>query len=87
MQFSNRANARRHEKNIHKIRSSMAPQPLASRLSQPQHLVTNPANVALLKKKAASIVEIDYSKPELYRHLLTPMKLTFILNNLRFLEQ
>lgn len=32
-------------------------------------------------------MEIDYTKPELFRHLLTPSKLQFILSNLNFLEQ
>lgn len=88
MQFSNRANARRHEKNIHKIRSTIQPQQQQQQQLQPQQRVINSSiSTPLVKKKPSSIVEIDYSKPELYRHLLTPTKLTFILNNLNFLEQ
>lgn len=91
MQFSNRANARRHEKNIHKLKptpigptSYPEPQP-----QQPQVLPKpQPSSMAPVKKsKATSAIDIDYAKPELYRHLLTPSKLQFILSNLNFLEQ
>lgn len=85
MQFSNRANARRHEKNIHKIRSSQ--QLFVDQQIQSKQQQQIPSIVNLVKKKTLSTVEIDYTKPELYRHLLTPTKLTFILNNLNFLEQ
>lgn len=84
MQFSNRANARRHEKNIHKIRASIQQH---SQQPQQQRVANASINAPLMKKKPTTAVEIDYLKPELYRHLLTPTKLTFILNNLNFLEQ
>lgn len=93
MQFSNRANARRHEKNIHKIRTSIQSshhhqQHQQQQASPLQQKILNPSAAnTFTKKKSSSAVEIDYSKPELYRHLLTPTKLTFILNNLNFLEQ
>lgn len=78
MQFASRANARRHERNIHKLH--LNPQVFANHSSQ-----SSPANV--VKKTSSSTIEIDYTKPEDYRHLLTTSKLTFILNNLNFLEQ
>ena len=89
MQFSNRANARRHEKNIHKIAPNPIgptthPQPLEQKVEQkPPTLAPMPVK----KSKAPSAIDIDYSKPKLYRHLLTPSKLQFILSNLNFLEQ
>lgn len=46
----------------------------------------NPSQI-LVKKPKPDAIQIDYSKPELYRHLLTPSKLQFILTNLNFLEQ
>ncbi|KAG5683827.1 hypothetical protein PVAND_013090 [Polypedilum vanderplanki] len=89
MQFSNRANARRHEKNIHKIRSSSsAPSSQLQQTNTLSNIVQNSSlSMGLNKKKPLSSIDIDYTKPELYRHLLTPTKLTFILNNLNFLEQ
>ena len=92
MQFSNRANARRHEKNIHKL----MPHPIGPTIhpdsQQQQHLQpiqqkTQPITLPPKKLKLSSAVAIDYTKPELYRHLLTPSKLQFILSNLNFLEQ
>ncbi|KAL7028030.1 hypothetical protein ACKWTF_005702 [Chironomus riparius] len=89
MQFSNRANARRHEKNIHKIRATpIAPiQSANTSLNTSQLNTSTVSTTSAVKKKPFSVIEIDYTKPELYRHLLTPTKLTFILNNLNFLEQ
>lgn len=91
MQFSNRANARRHEKNIHKIKPTPIgptshPQPLLPEQQVPAK--TQPsANAPPKKSKVQAALVIDYAKPELYRHLLTPSKLQFILSNLNFLEQ
>lgn len=91
MQFSNRANARRHEKNIHKIRSTpsilQTSQQLNASLNTSQINTSVSSTTSIVKKKPVTAIEIDYTKPELYRHLLTPTKLTFILNNLNFLEQ
>lgn len=83
MQFSNRANARRHEKNIHHLK----PSPIGpTSHSNPPPVQPQPTQ-STKKSKASSAINIDYSKPELYRHLLTPSKLQFILSNLNFLEQ
>lgn len=84
MQFSNRANARRHEKNIHHLKPSpigpiVHPQPIPQK--------TTPVTTAPIKKSKTAALDIDYAKPELYRNLLTPSKLQFILSNLNFLEQ
>lgn len=87
MQFSNRANARRHEKNLHKIQPQPigpTPQQIEAKLEQKPQL---PVSVPAKKSKVPSALNIDYSKPKLYRHLLTPSKLQFILSNLNFLEQ
>lgn len=86
MQFSNRANARRHEKNRHQLRAS------ASNISAQANTSASANNQPNLsqgstKKSKNEPLEIDYTKPELYRHLLTPSKLQFILTNLNFLEQ
>lgn len=84
MQFSNRANARRHEKNIHNVQPApIGPQINQSVPEKPAVVVATPAR----KSKANSAMHIDYCKPELYRHLLTASKLQFILSNLNFLEQ
>jgi hypothetical protein len=104
MQFSNRANARRHEKNIH--HKNLLPSNVSCTIQQTTNstnstpnngmkpvttnTITNQSSgtsVMPMKKKVSTQIEIDYTKPELYRHLLTPTKLTFILNNLNFLEQ
>lgn len=82
MQFSNRANARRHEKNIHNVQ----PTPIGPQQPTPEKPVTATPTPSR-KSKASSAMHIDYTKPELYRHLLTASKLQFILSNLNFLEQ
>lgn len=91
MQFSNRANARRHEKNIHKLTPTpIGPttHPQSIPALEPIEQKPQVVSIAPIKKsKVPSALQIDYSKPELYRHLLTPSKLQFILSNLNFLEQ
>lgn len=98
MQFSNRANARRHEKNIHGIQTvalsnnqytkpltstPVAPATSSSLLSN----VSRPMSSSRPKTKTILYQNIDYNNPAKYRHLLTPSKLSFILRNLNFLEQ
>ncbi|CRK91218.1 CLUMA_CG004900, isoform A [Clunio marinus] len=98
LQFSNRANARRHEKNIHMLSPKpIGPSATASSNQQSkvkaeaQHsTMSQPlsSNISLTKRaRVQTPIHIDYTKPERYRHLLTPSKLHFILSNLNFLEQ
>jgi uncharacterized short protein YbdD (DUF466 family) len=91
MQFSNRANARRHEKNIHKLKPNPIGPSIHTQQVQDEQEKSSKQQaapmVAIKKLKVTSALDIDYTKPELYRHLLTPSKLQFILSNLNFLEQ
>lgn len=93
MQFSNRANARRHERNIHgiKIDSQNSNTTALAYLQQQQkdrNVATGllAAPVRLARARELPIV-YDYTKPELYSHLLTEPKLYFIRRHLDFLEQ
>lgn len=105
MQFSNRANARRHERNIHGIKidsqngntvalaylqQQQQQQPQQASLIKDRPAVGLPA-VAAAALRLARIRELpavyDYTKPELYRHLLTEPKLYFIKRHIEFLEQ
>lgn len=86
MQFSNRANARRHERNIHGIKidllygnSTIIPQK-----DRPQVSITAPMRP---KRIPDAPIVFDYEKPELYRSLLTEPRLNFIKRHLEFLEQ
>lgn len=71
MKFSNRANARRHERNMHSIKHpSVQPSPLQKKM-----------------KEVIPPIVYDYTKPELYREFLTESKLNFIKRHIGFLEQ
>lgn len=107
MKFSNRANARRHERNIHGVIMN----PLANMNNSGNQTFVNgamnltttsssaatpkpsPQLVSLIKKKQQSSTAIetvenwDYDNPQKYRSYLTPAKLSFILQNLEFLEE
>lgn len=85
MQFSNRANARRHERNIHGIKidllygnSTIIPQK-----ERPQISITAP----MRKRLPDAPTVYDYTKPEKYRTLLTDARLNFIRRHLEFLDQ
>uniref|UniRef100_A0A336KEG1 CSON007249 protein n=1 Tax=Culicoides sonorensis TaxID=179676 RepID=A0A336KEG1_CULSO len=96
MRFSNRANARRHERNIHGVilnpmgnNSSTVNGSISS--STPKSVLGTPKLISLIKKPKMQVLESsenwDYSNPQKYRSYLTPAKLSFILQNLEFLEQ
>lgn len=86
MQFSNRANARRHERNIHgiKIGPLYGTSSIFQPKDRPQISITGPIRV---KRFQEPPVEYDYNKPEQYRDLLTDPKLNFIRRHIEFLEQ
>lgn len=85
MQFSNRANARRHERNIHGIRISMQGATTIVRpKDRPGISITTPLK---LKRPIDAPPIYDYTKPELYRTYLTEPRLNFIRRHLEFLEQ
>lgn len=85
MQFSNRANARRHERNIHGIRISVqGPTTIIQPKDQPEISITTPFK---LKRPLDAPILYDYTKPELYRTYLTEPRLNFIRRHLEFLEQ
>lgn len=104
MRFSNRANARRHERNIHGVILNPIGNTNVSGLngsvgggatlsaSTPKSSVGNtPKLISLIKKPKMPVLESaenwDYTNPQKYRSYLTPAKLSFILQNLEFLEQ
>ncbi|GAB0094079.1 zinc finger protein hangover [Sergentomyia squamirostris] len=100
MKFSNRANARRHERNIHGIKISaengditVMPKPLTPAVRKPDSAGASgedgkPSGQGLKRPSGKPVIEVfDYTKPEKYRHLLTENKLTFIRKNLKFLGQ
>lgn len=85
MQFSNRANARRHERNIHGIRISMQGSTTIVRSKdRPEISITTPLK---LKRPIDAPPIYDYTKPEQYRSYLTEPRLNFIRRHLEFLEQ
>jgi hypothetical protein len=106
MSFSNRANARRHERNIHGIDNNPlnASVPALS-TSLPTNLgasgsgIIRPITLGGAPKVMPPVFRqrvfgrkplpevYDYTNPSKYRHLLTPMRLAFILKNMEFLEQ
>lgn len=87
MQFSNRANARRHERNIHGIRISMqGATTIIQQNDRPEISITAPMKPTL-KRPIEPIPAFDYSKPELYRNHLTEPRLNFIRRHIEFLEQ
>lgn len=89
MKFSNRANARRHERNIH----GKLPNPALMMLNhhQNQISISAPMRAPRRFRRLPIIPEpkivFDYEKPELYRELLTDSKLYFIKRHIEFLEQ
>lgn len=95
MKFSNRANARRHERNIHgvilnPINAVNNSTLLAAITGQPIPITSTPEIKPKIRIRAKNVPQIevfDYDDPTKYRHLLTPSKLSFILKNLDFLEQ
>lgn len=88
MQFSNRANARRHERNIHGIKIDSQQPNNTLLIHQPKDRITPqlPTSVRVARVRELPIV-YDYEKPELYRHLITEPKLFFIKRHIEFLEQ
>ncbi|XP_031629010.1 zinc finger protein hangover-like isoform X2 [Contarinia nasturtii] len=93
MQFSNRANARRHERNIHGIRISVqGAQTIIQQKDRPEISITTstaaaPTAALKLKRPLDAPIIYDYTKPELYRTYLTEPRLNFIRRHLEFLEQ
>jgi Zinc-finger of C2H2 type len=103
MSFSNRANARRHERNIHGVNNNpLNAQPIgdtSTNLGASGSGLIRPITLGSAPKVAPPIFRqrvfgrktqpevYDYSNPAKYRHLLTPMRLAFILKNMEFLEQ
>lgn len=93
MKFSNRANARRHERNIHGKASThgqlaQQKQLLNSSISQlkPNQPITSSSSKP--KKQVQPPIDPNiYNNPENYRELLTDAKIQFIRRNLDFLEQ
>ncbi|XP_055304076.1 zinc finger protein hangover [Sitodiplosis mosellana] len=84
MQFSNRANARRHERNIHGIRISLQ----GSNTVQPKDKLEISIAAPIKLKRPLDVPTIyDYTKPEQFRHFLTEPRLNFIRRHLEFLEQ
>lgn len=85
MQFSNRANARRHERNIHGIRISVqGSTTIIQPKDRPEISITAPIK---LKRPLEAPTTYDYTKPELYRAFLTEPRLNFIRRHIDFLEQ
>lgn len=82
MQFSNRANARRHERNIHGIRISVQGSTTVFRSKDGSIMASNKS-----KRPIDAPPLYDYTKPELYRSFLTEPRLNFIRRHLEFLEQ
>ena len=89
MKFSNRANARRHERNIHGIRQqdSILSNSSLSLMTSGNSLTLKPIprrKSAVPRHIPSGSVVYDYSKPEMYRELLTDSKLYFIKRTLSF---
>lgn len=85
MQFSNRANARRHERNIHGIKIDLLYG--NSTILPPRERSLNPMAAVMRKPLPNEQLMYDYSKPDLYRHLLTEPRLNFIRRHIDFLDQ
>lgn len=85
MQFSNRANARRHERNIHNVRILVqGGSTIIQHKDRPEIAMTTPLR---LKRPHDVPTEYDYTNPELYRSQLTEPRLNFIRRHMEFLEQ
>lgn len=85
MQFSNRANARRHERNIHGIRISVqGSTTIIQPKDRPEISITAPMKI---KRPIDASAIYDYTNPEIYRTHLTEPRLNFIRRHLEFLEQ
>lgn len=85
MQFSNRANARRHERNIHGIRISVQG---SNTIIQPKDRSVISIGASIKLKRPLDAPPLyDYTKPEQYRAFLTEPRLNFIRRHLEFLEQ
>lgn len=88
MQFSNRANARRHERNIHGVRiSSQGATPIAPQGDRVENGVGAAAAKPTVKRPFEPAPAFDYAQPEQYRSLLTEPRLNFIRRHIEFLEQ
>lgn len=98
MKFSNRANARRHERNIHGKPMNLSAAHLLLEHKNQITISASPRPGSLVRpgmigsaqhSRAAGRSQIifDYTKPELYRELLTDSKIFFIRRHLEFLEQ
>lgn len=90
MKFSNRANARRHERNIHGI----LPNPMLMMNNSHNNQVSISAPMRGVPRRFRRVpmlpepkIVFDYEKPELYRELITDSKLYFIKRHIEFLEQ
>lgn len=75
MKFSNRANARRHERNIH------------GKILNPVSQLMNHTNPIKKSKLMVPPPTYDYDQPEQYRPLLVDSKLSFIKRHIPFLDQ
>lgn len=85
MQFSNRANARRHERNIHNVRISVqGGSTIIQHKDRPEIAIATPLR---LKRSLDVPTVYDYTNPELYRSQLTDPRLNFIRRHMEFLEQ
>ncbi|XP_055624635.1 zinc finger protein hangover-like isoform X2 [Toxorhynchites rutilus septentrionalis] len=102
MTFSNRANARRHERNIHGLRQNPSNPLLAQGYEDGLQTSSNNDTATLSMPTAMPNIDLqqkykvklktkgetyDYDNPAKYRHLVTPNRLAFILRNLDFLKQ
>lgn len=96
MKFSSRANARRHERNIHGFNPRLGefgPSPLqsmnfiSSKASALPNIQITPPKSSSQRKSAVVVEVFDYTHPENYRHHLTENKIRFIRKNMTFLEQ
>lgn len=93
MKFSNRANARRHERNIHhkgvlSVGQQSQQTPVGSSSSMYQMQVAKTHMSGERRRSEYDMpIDIDYNKPEQYRFLLTDSKLYFIKRHIEFLEQ
>lgn len=92
LKFSTRANARRHERNLHPhlflgTMPNIAPPKSGANLSTMTQAIvsSNPAIPAIIKPDQLGY--FDYDQPEKYQHLLTDEKILFMQREEDFLQQ
>ncbi|XP_055371125.1 zinc finger protein hangover [Condylostylus longicornis] len=91
MKFSTRANARRHERNLHGLINDTSIPPLSISTTSNTVQSSTPKNIRRKSNPIPLTPEMmgiyEYDKPEKYRHMLTPQKLAFIEEFEEFLKQ